>query len=187
MRVEGGLAGIELEFAPLQALLAGGVLLATPTDAEGEANEGTVFRLEDAPPEGWQQWQPDLPLPQGVPATYGGSEPEPGAFRVLLIAAEVDSLDKGDPIYYRGLQVGEVGVPRLAPDGNEVLLDAVIEPEYAVLVRGNTQFWNVSGVEFDLGLGGLDVETGPLDTLLRGGIQMATPVASPMKRVQSQG
>ena len=92
-----------------------------------------------------------------------------------MIAAEVDALGKGDPIYYRGLQVGEVGVPRLGPDGNEVLLDAVIEAEYAALVRDNTQFWNASGVDIDLGWGGLDVETGPLDTLLRGGVQMATP------------
>jgi paraquat-inducible protein B len=91
------------------------------------------------------------------------------------VANEVESIGEGDPIFYRGLQIGAVGAPHLGSDGTEVLLDALIAPEYASVIRQDTQFWNASGVEIDLGWGGLETQTGPLETLLRGGIQVATP------------
>ena len=95
--------------------------------------------------------------------------------RVLLVATDVEAIGEGDPIFFRGLQIGTAGTPRLADDGTEVLVDALIAPEYAVVIRSNTHFWNASGVDLDVGLGGVHVETGPLETLIRGGIQVATP------------
>jgi paraquat-inducible protein B len=43
------------------------------------------------------------------------------------------------------------------------------------LIRGNTQFWNASGIEVDIGFTGVEVDTGPLETFVQGGIQLATP------------
>jgi hypothetical protein len=67
-----GLTGMTLEMESLEALLAGGVALATPPDAGDVVHTGHRFGLESEPPEDWVTWQPlvvigsDL-LPPGAP------------------------------------------------------------------------------------------------------------------------
>jgi len=173
--VQASLTGVEVEAAPMQALLAGGVMLATPNEAATEAAEGTVFRLEETAPADWQQWSPDLPLGRGAPATFAAEDDELEDMRVLLVATDVEAIGAGDPIFFRGIQIGIAGAPRLAEDGTVVLVDALIDPEYAVIIRSNTHFWNASGIDLDIGWGGVDADAGPLETLIRGGIQVATP------------
>ncbi len=173
--VSGGLNGIELEVAPLQALLAGGVMLATPTETQAEAENGRVFRLDTIAPKGWLTWQPKITLAAGPPAVVAESGAVSADFQVVLVTSQADSLSEGDPIFYRGMQIGKLGAPKLGPDASTVLVDADIEAQYAYLVRTNSQFWNVSGFSVDLGWSGLDVETGPLTTLIGGGVQLATP------------
>lgn len=175
LSIRGGLAGVDIEVAPLRAMLVGGVLFATPTIFRAEAEEASVFRLEDDAPAGSAKWRPNLPLSTGVLTAFADSSDEPKALRVLLEAKDVDSINDGDPIFYRGVKIGAVETSDLALDGTHVVLGATIEPRYASLIRSNTQFWNASGIDFDLGLTGLKLETGPLETFLQGGIQIATP------------
>jgi paraquat-inducible protein B len=175
VNVSGGLKGIDLEVAPLKALLAGGVMLATPTDVQAEASAGNVFRLEGSAPENWSTWSPQITLASDAPIAVTHSAMASNGFHVVLVTSQVDSLGEGDPIFFRGMQIGKLGVPRLGEDASEVFVDAKIEDRYAYLVRANTQFWNISGFSIDLGWGGLDVDTGPLTTLIRGGVQIATP------------
>jgi len=64
----------------------------------------------------------------------------------------------------------------MASDATHVEIDAIIEPRFAPLVRQNTRFWDASGVGVDFGLfRGLSVAAGPLDSVLRGAVGMATP------------
>jgi paraquat-inducible protein B len=56
-----------------------------------------------------------------------------------------------------------------------VLLDVLIAPEFTAVIRSNTQFWNASGLDIEIGWDGVEARTGPLDTIVRGGIQVATP------------
>ena len=92
--MQASLAGVEIEAAPLKALLAGGVMLATPSDAGGSAAAGTVFRLEESAPAGWHHWSPDLPLTAGEEeAALFASEPdEPTGLHVVLMASNVDDV-----------------------------------------------------------------------------------------------
>jgi len=68
-----------------------------------------------------------------------------------------------------------VGV-ELAADAKAVEISVRIEPVYAHLVRDNTRFWNVSGIGLDLGIGGLKLRAGSLESVLAGGIAFATPL-----------
>ncbi len=171
----GDLGGVELDVAPLQAMLVGGVMLATPTESGEEAPEASVYRLEAAAPAGSEKWRPRLLLSEGVLTAFDDFADQPRALRILIEATNVDAIHDGDPIFYRGLQVGAVSTRTLAPDGTYVVLAAAIEAQYASLIRGNTQFWNASGIEIDLSLSGIKVETGPLETFVQGGIELATP------------
>ena len=71
--------------------------------------------------------------------------------------------------------MGSVTGISLANNAASVRLQIVIKEQYTLLVYTNTEFWNVSGVTLDAGLFGLDFKTGPLASLIRGGIAMATP------------
>ncbi|MEZ7958879.1 MAG: MlaD family protein, partial [Pseudomonadales bacterium] len=46
---------------------------------------------------------------------------------------------------------------------------------YSQLIKGNTRFWNVSGMDVSLDANGFDVKTASLQALLIGGIAFETP------------
>ncbi|MGR8933973.1 MAG: MlaD family protein [Gammaproteobacteria bacterium] len=95
---------------------------------------------------------------------------------IVLQAERLGSLKVGDRVYYRQLPVGQVTGYRLSADAKYVLIDIIIQPRYADLVRENTRFWNVSGIELDYGLfRGLTVNAETMETIIGGGVAFATP------------
>ncbi len=51
-----------------------------------------------------------------------------------------------------------------------------MEHAYAPLVRENTKFWNVSGAKIEGGIfSGLSITAGSLQSIIKGGIALATP------------
>ena len=67
-----GLGGVNIRVENLEALLAGGVALATPPDGGEPVGTGYRFALGKDPPDGWLQWQPMVVigsslLPSGAP------------------------------------------------------------------------------------------------------------------------
>ena len=67
-----GLTGVNIRVENLEALLAGGVALATPPDGGEAVGTGYRFALAASPPDGWLQWQPmavigSSLLPSGAP------------------------------------------------------------------------------------------------------------------------
>jgi paraquat-inducible protein B len=98
------------------------------------------------------------------------------ALDIELHSAKLDSLQPESPIFYRGIQVGEVLDCRLSEDAREVVVQARIEEEYAPLVRMNSKFWNAGGISFHLGLfSGAKLSAESAQTLVSGGIDFATP------------
>lgn len=92
-----------------------------------------------------------------------------------LNADSAENIAIGTPIFFRGIEVGSVTGISLANNAASVRLQIVINEYYTPLVYTNTEFWNVSGISLDADLFGLDLQTGPLASLIRGGIAMATP------------
>jgi len=95
---------------------------------------------------------------------------------IALLTSSLGSLQEQSPIYYRGIQVGEVANYQLGPDARAVILRAVIRQEYAPLVRWNSKFWNAGGLTVHVGLfKGLEASAESAKTLLTGAIEFATP------------
>ena len=92
-----------------------------------------------------------------------------------LNSGTAENISVGTPIFFRGFEVGSVTGISLANNAASVRLQIVISEKYTPLVYTNTEFWNVSGITIDADLFGLDLHTGPLASLIRGGIAMATP------------
>jgi paraquat-inducible protein B len=112
--------------------------------------------------------------------TFIGAENEPiqpiPALDVILLAPRLNSVQKQSPVFYRGIQVGEVIGFQLGDNADNVVIHARIREEYAPLVRANSKFWNAGGINFHLGLfSGAQISAESAQTLISGGLEFATP------------
>lgn len=113
--------------------------------------------------------------------SFEGADSSPAALeeeglKIVLIAAHRGSLRVGSPVHYRGIEVGAVQNLRLSNDAQRVEVDAFIRARYAPLVRAESKFWNVSGVNVDFNLfRGAQVNVESLKSLVSGGLSFATP------------
>ena len=98
---------------------------------------------------------------------------KPDSFKFKLSSGLKNSIEPGDPLYYKQVVVGSVYAYELRSD--RVIFYVQIQPEYQSLLRKNSVFWEDSGLEVDVGLTGISVSTAPLMNLLSGGISFSTP------------
>ncbi len=99
---------------------------------------------------------------------------KPG-LRLRLRTEELGSLTRGSPVLYRKIQVGSVQGFSLAAKNDAVLVDVLIEPEYASLINSNTRFWNASGVSLTGNLSKVTFRTESLASILQGGVGFFNP------------
>lgn len=95
--------------------------------------------------------------------------------RITLVSEKLSSIDTGSPIYYQGIQAGEVLGYELGTDRKSVFIHAFIKDPFDQLVRGNTRFWNVSGLEVSVGADGFKMKTESIASMVFGGIAFETP------------
>ncbi|QQZ41258.1 MCE family protein [Pseudomonas sp. SK3(2021)] len=102
------------------------------------------------------------------------SDAKPG-LHLTIKADRLGSLNRGSPVFYKQIQVGQVKSYLLSEDQNTVEIKVFIEPTYASLVRKHTRFWNASGISIDANLSGVKVRSESLASIVAGGIAFATP------------
>ncbi|WP_372741898.1 MlaD family protein [Neptunomonas sp.] len=124
------------------------------------------------------------------PATFSfsGSHKAPifqnkNGLNLIIRTPALGSLFKGSPIFYRQVPVGVVTGYDLNNNGENVEIYVNIQPEYALFVRSNSQFRNVSGVKMDISLfGGVKVNADSLETMIGGGLSFTSPADSTAAR-----
>lgn len=120
----------------------------------GTGKSRSIFRISDAPL-----------------AAYAGAD----NLHIVLTSPSRNSLEKGSPVYYRQVQTGAVEWVRLSDKADRVEIGVVIDGRYADLIRTNTVFRSVSGVQASYGLfRGLKVSAESAKTILNGGIEFTT-------------
>lgn len=85
------------------------------------------------------------------------------------------SFTAGDPIIYKGFNVGKIEDIYFNSDEDKMYYNAFIEAPYHTLIRSNTRFWKVSGLEVELSADGLKVQADTLETIARGGLTFGLP------------
>lgn len=145
-----------IDVESLQALVVGGIAFAT-RGAGDPVEAGATFALLDREP------------------GRDGARAVPTGRRFVLVADEPGSIAERDPVYYRQVQVGQVGDIELLPDGSAVAVYIYVQDQYAALVRQRSVFWNASGVHANLNLFDPSIDVESAKALLRGGIAFATP------------
>jgi paraquat-inducible protein B len=99
---------------------------------------------------------------------------EPGR-EFLLVADDLGSLSTASPIYYRGIEVGEVFDYKLAEDNRSVGINIFVRKPFDDLVRDNSRFWNASGIDISVDTEGLKIDTESLRSILAGGVAFESP------------
>ena len=111
--------------------------------------------------------------PKGVPGLH-----------IKLIAESAGGIDPGSPITYKGLEVGKIEKRTFLAERGEVEFDAFVQGEYGKLIRRTTKFWNIGGIDLEVGANGVRLRTGTLEALLLGGITFNEPPEdAPQKQV----
>ncbi|WP_448213975.1 MlaD family protein [Colwellia sp. MEBiC06753] len=94
---------------------------------------------------------------------------------LTLTADSLGSLVKDSPVSYKEINVGHVSGYDYDKQGNNVDIYVLIEPEYADLVKGNTRFYNASGLTVTGSLTtGINVHAESFASLISGGIAFDT-------------
>jgi len=131
----------------------------------------------------------DPPPEVGKPGTKFVGLEEPGNYQsgnpgssYTLKSTKLGSLNRGSPIKYRDVQVGEVTRYRLVENNDAVDIEIFIHAPYDKLVRQDTRFWNISGVNIDVGSQGVKVDMESLATLVAGGVAFSNTDASSDKQ-----
>ncbi len=98
--------------------------------------------------------------------------------KYLLRSTNRGSVSRGSPIYFRGIEVGEILGFELGEDDREVNIHAFVREPHDRLIRDATRFWNASGVDVQIGANGVQVRTESLQSLLTGGVAFETPLSA---------
>jgi paraquat-inducible protein B len=105
------------------------------------------------------------------------SASEPGR-TFSLHATRLGSIAQNDPVYYRGLKVGEVLGDSLSDADGSVTVRIFVGAPHAQLVREGTRFWNASGLSVSAGSEGFKIHSESLLALLVGGIDFDVPLGA---------
>lgn len=139
----------------------------------GVSGVGTILSggyIELAPGEGKPGRRKYVGL-DDVPATPVGT---PG-LRLALTSDRAGSVSAGNPILYKGFQVGRVETAELDLETQQMRYALFIDAPYDTLVTSATRFWDTSGVSFHAGADGIELSTGSLRSMLMGGIAFGLP------------
>jgi len=107
--------------------------------------------------------------------------------KYLLEADQLGSLGPGSPIYFRGLEVGEVMGFELAADNQGVLIPIFVRAPHDRLVQDRSRFWNASGVDISVSADGVNIGLESMQALLLGGIVFDTPVTDGQGTPSAEG
>lgn len=110
----------------------------------------------------------------------------PGTSRFVL-RADRTILPVNAPVYYRGVEVGRVVGKELSPDARSAYVTVEVAAAYRRLVRQNTKFYSVSGIDAYFGFLGIKVRADSVEAIAAGGLAFATPEGAGMGGPAKEG
>jgi len=100
--------------------------------------------------------------------------------RLDLVSDKGESLNIGDPVLYRGFEVGKVENSTFDIKNRRVDYQIFIKSPYSELLTSNTYFWNNSGVDFKADTQGIKVNVGSIESIISGGVTFDVPTDLPL-------
>lgn len=94
---------------------------------------------------------------------------------ILLTSKDSGSLTTNSLVYYKKIKVGEVESIDLNKNSKLVNIKLFIYDKFKNLIRENSKFYNVSGMDIDVSLTGGKIKTDSLNSVIFGGVSFSTP------------
>ncbi len=107
--------------------------------------------------------------------TNMSTDPQDDTSSYSIETANVENINPGDSLTFRGLKIGSVSKLVLTKDSQTILIQINVENRYVKLIRTNTLFWSKVGVQAKLGLFGSSFKMNSIDSIMNGGIELSTP------------
>lgn len=150
-----GLGGIDFKVDSLGRALKGSIVLDNTIKEleEEKLSSGYKYKL-------YEHYE-NLPLKKGK--------------RFTLFSGKGVDLSDSSKIYYKKIPIGEIEKITLSDDATETLISILIYDRYSNLVRKNSIFYNVGGINIDVSLLGADIKAENLQSILSGGVSLITP------------
>ena len=104
----------------------------------------------------------------------------------ILETNNLGSMKTGTPINFHGISVGQVLSHELSAAADAIRLTIFISKPYDQFIRKNTRFWIDSGVDLSASADGFKVRTGPLISLLSGGIAFRASAEDGIEAIQPE-
>ncbi|MDZ4730062.1 MAG: intermembrane transport protein PqiB [Xanthomonadales bacterium] len=82
---------------------------------------------------------------------------------------------RGDFIHYQGIRVGKVEEVDFNFAERKIYYQVFIEAPYHQLISSETRFWKASGIRAELTGSGFELDVGPIDSLILGGLSFTVP------------
>lgn len=95
--------------------------------------------------------------------------------RFVLQSYDAEVMDVSTSIYYKNYKIGQVETATFDWKNQAMRYGIFINEPYQNLITLNSIFWVNAGVEIDLSADGINVNTGSLSKLLKGGISVGLP------------
>lgn len=157
VNLKASLKGLEVQSAPLENLISGGIGLYNKHPIKQTAKSATLkddirFRL----------------YPSKALAKLGKNVFSK-ALNISLLSKQLPSLSEGSPVYYHKFPIGEVTGFTIDKSGL-MRTKLAIKGQYKHLITEQSLFWNISGFKLDAGLSGVKVEAESLLSIISGGI-----------------
>jgi paraquat-inducible protein B len=92
-----------------------------------------------------------------------------------LSGKQLGSIDSGAPVFFRGIDVGEVISTDFKGMAETMTTRIFVRKPYDDFVRPGTRFWNASGIGVSTSGGGFKLEVESLQAVLSGGVAFETP------------
>lgn len=99
----------------------------------------------------------------------------PGDLLIHLISDDLGSISIGASIYYKKMPVGKIYDYHFTEDGKKVEIDVVIDKPYTKFVKKDSHFWNISGINANIGVSGLNVNMDSLNSVVQGAVAFDSP------------
>lgn len=141
---------------------------------------GNVSGLETIVSGAYIEFDPGAPEGEAKRDFTGLADPpgirsdEPGRIFTLK-ARRIGSLDRGSPVFFRDIAVGEVLSYDTPGIDGTIAMRAFIRAPFDGYVRDGSRFWNTSGIGVSFGPEGVRLELESLRALVAGGIAFDTP------------
>jgi len=120
-----------------------------------------------------------LSLPPPLKANAEGTQ-------YILETNNLGSMRTGTPINFHGITVGQVLTHELSAAADAIRLTIFINKPYDQFIRKNTRFWIDSGIDLSAGADGFKVRTGPLISMLSGGIAFRASADDGVESIQHE-